>query len=136
MANEKQPAVAAPLVGGVGRQEPKRAKPAQEEGVYWTVRQNWDGKMWPRLWPNERFAWLRLAEETGMTKEQIQAKCDWSMVRVRLLPQADVAWLMGERGEFECPPEHYVRGKATPFWWRSELRRRMSGKTPNAKLCG
>lgn len=117
----------------VGRPAAKRTKPKQEPGVYWTVRHNWDGTLWPRLWPNERFAWLRLAEETGMTKAQILAKCDWTMVQVRLMPQADFAWLMGENGEFECPPERYFRGKAPGFWWRSELRRRMSCKTSNVR---
>ena len=35
-------------------------------------------------------------------------------------------WLMGENGEFECDPSRYFRGKAPPYWWRSELRRRIA----------
>lgn len=53
-------------------------------GTYWTVRQNWDGKLWPRLWPNERFAWREIERETGMTKRRIKKTCDWALVRVEL----------------------------------------------------
>jgi hypothetical protein len=55
-----------------------------QEGVYWTVMQNWDGKLWPRLWPNEKWAWRELERETGLARAQIKKRCDWTLVRVAL----------------------------------------------------
>ena len=43
-----------------------------------------------------------------------------------LVPAEVFDWLMGENGEFECNPSRYFRGKAPPYWWRSELRRRIA----------
>jgi hypothetical protein len=53
--------------------------------IYWTVKHNWDGYLWPRLWPNKRFAWKALCEETGRTRKQIETEHDWSLVKVRLV---------------------------------------------------
>lgn len=66
---------------------------ANDDGLYWTVRNNWDGKLWPRLWPNERAAWAALKEETGLTKKTIQETCDWTVVKVKIVeaaPNAEV----------------------------------------------
>lgn len=37
-----------------------------------------------------------------------------------VVPQAALAWLFGEEGDF-MPPEN---AKNRPYWWRSEFRRR------------
>jgi hypothetical protein len=58
------------------------------ETVYYTVRQNWNGHLWPRTWPNESFAWRQLCKETGWTKAHIKKNCDWSIVQVRLVEVA------------------------------------------------
>lgn len=45
---------------------------------------------------------------------------DYTPVRTEVL-----LWLLGERGDFECPPEQYFRGKPAPYFWRSHLRNAM-----------
>lgn len=34
-------------------------------------------------------------------------------------------WLLGENGDFECPPAQYFRGKPAPYFWRKRLRESM-----------
>lgn len=58
--------------------------------TYWTIRQNWNGELWPRLWPSEESAWKALAKETAFTKAEVAAKCNWSMVQVKLSLIAEV----------------------------------------------
>lgn len=41
-----------------------------------------------------------------------------------LIPTDALKWLHGEGDDFECKPQHYLRGKAPTYWWRSEFRRR------------
>ena len=43
-----------------------------------------------------------------------------------MVPVEAMRWLMGEEGEFFCPPESYFRGKEPAYWWRSELQKRIS----------
>jgi hypothetical protein len=38
-----------------------------------------------------------------------------------------VLWLLGENGDFECPPDQYFRGKPTPYFWRKALRQATTG---------
>jgi hypothetical protein len=59
-----------------------------EPDVYYTVRQNWNGKLWPRMWPNKRVAWKELCKETGNTRAYIEKNCDWTIVPVRLVEVA------------------------------------------------
>jgi hypothetical protein len=58
--------------------------------TYWTIRHNWNGELWPRLWPSEETAWKALAKETGFTKAEVAAKCNWSMVEVKVSVLAEV----------------------------------------------
>ncbi len=53
-----------------------------------------------------------------MTTQTVTFDSDESV----LIPKSALAWLFGEAGEFECPPERYFRGKAPPYWWRGVLR--------------
>jgi len=57
---------------------------ATEKRMYWTIKQNWDGKLWPRLWPNERYAWRQIEQETGNKRKWIEENCDWTLVQVEL----------------------------------------------------
>lgn len=57
---------------------------------YWTIRHNWNGELWPRLWPSEESAWKALEKETGFTKAEVAAKCNWSMVQVKISLVAEV----------------------------------------------
>lgn len=52
--------------------------------MYWTIKQNWDGKLWPRLWPNKSSAWEGVERETGKKRKWIEENCDWSLVQVEL----------------------------------------------------
>jgi len=61
---------------------PKKSKPAPN--IYWTIKQNWNGVLWPRLWPNEAYGWREVKKETGKSRRQIEATHDWSMVRVHV----------------------------------------------------
>lgn len=70
--------------GGPVERIVRRQRDTLQEGVYWTVMQNWDGKLWPRLWPNEKWAWREMKRETGLTRTQIMKRCDWTLVRVAL----------------------------------------------------
>jgi hypothetical protein len=58
--------------------------------TYWTIRHNFNGELWPRLWPTEADAWKMLEKETGFTKAEVAAKCNWSMVQVKLSLVAEV----------------------------------------------
>lgn len=58
--------------------------------TYWTIRHNWNGELWPRLWPSEESAWKALEKETGFTKAEVAAKCNWSMVQVKISLLAEV----------------------------------------------
>ena len=33
-----------------------------------------------------------------------------------------VLWLLGESGDFECPPWQFFRGNPAPYFWRNKLR--------------
>jgi hypothetical protein len=56
--------------------------------TYWTVKHNWDGYLWPRMWPNKSVAWIAIQNETGWTKAYIKKNFDWSIVQVRLVEVA------------------------------------------------
>lgn len=58
--------------------------------TYWTIRHNFNGELWPRLWPSEESAWKALASETGFTRAEVAAKCNWSMVQVKISLVAEV----------------------------------------------
>jgi hypothetical protein len=58
--------------------------------TYWTIRHNWNGELWPRLWPSEESAWKALAKETGFTRAEVAEKCNWSMVQVKVSLVAEV----------------------------------------------
>jgi hypothetical protein len=58
--------------------------------TYWTIRHNFNGELWPRLWPSEESAWKALAKEYGFTKEEVAATCNWSMVQVKISLLAEV----------------------------------------------
>lgn len=70
---------------------PKKGKPASN--IYWTIKQNWNGVLWPQLWPNEAYGWREVKKQTGKSRSQIEAMHDWSMVRVHvseLTPGLDI----------------------------------------------
>lgn len=58
--------------------------------TYWTIRHNFNRELWPRLWPSEESAWKALEKETGFTKAEVAAKCNWSMVQVKISLVAEV----------------------------------------------
>lgn len=43
-----------------------------------------------------------------------------------VVPESALKWLLGDEGNFECPPENYFRGKPPAYWWRSVFRKLIS----------
>ncbi|WP_158601903.1 hypothetical protein [Pararobbsia silviterrae] len=58
---------------------------SNKNNVFWTVKHNWNGYLWPRTWPNEAHAWREVEKENGKTKAEIKATHDWSIVPIRLV---------------------------------------------------
>ena len=45
-----------------------------------------------------------------------------------------IRWLLGERGNFECPPSSYFRGRPMPYFWRKNLREACLVVEPGATI--
>lgn len=70
--------------------------------------------------------WLRVELGHLVTCQQAADLIERLAARVPagcvVVPKSALAWLFGEEGEFECPPDKYFRGKAPAYWWRSKFR--------------
>ena len=49
-----------------------------------------------------------------------------------LVKAETIEWLLGERGEFECPLDQYFLGKPAPHFWRRALREAIAAARPPA----